>query len=321
MKPPSRWILSLSGLLALAVPTAAWACDYSDNQSVYDVLGLAGLPSERTDVSLPRNVAFVFFSREPGARPQLTAANVPVELELLGIEPERAHFGLQTARELLEPDVVYDYGLTGPFTVADYIDETAPEPARVVKASMTAWDGGGSCGGSSCGEVVSVAVQLIPGADEHTETSALTYAMYLGESAQAAFTTTQVERFLVLDDLTELVFRSGYEWTERDMFVSVSTLDHAGNESSRTEPIQIHSSPSGCRIALGSDLSSFVWAMAAIIWHAIRRRRQRSDNDNVRERQPSSGGIGRGSVRHFEDTPYVVRLRAEWVLCPVLVAQ
>ena len=229
-------------------------------------------------MSLPRNVAFVFFSRGPGTRTQLTAAGAAVELELLGVEPERSQFGLQTPREPLVPGVMYSYDLSGPFTVDDYIDEAAPEPPRIHKASMQASDYGGSCGGSSCGDIVSVQVQVTPGADDHTTTAALTYAIYIGESAQAALTTTQVVRFLVLNGQENLVFREDYEWSDRDMFVSVSTLDHAGNESARTEPVQINSAPFGCRIGRGAELSSFAWIVALAIWRATRRRCERRKN-------------------------------------------
>jgi hypothetical protein len=273
MKVLAKWTLALGGLLGWAVPTVVWACEYSDDQSVYEVLGVAGLPSQRMPVSLPRNVAFVFFARENGARPQLTAAGAAIELELLGVEPERSHFGLQTPREPLVPGMTYSYDLSGPFTVDDYIDETAPEPPRITKAAMEAFDYGGSCGGSSCNDIVSVKVRLTPGTDDHTTTTALTYAMYIGESAEAARTTTQVERFLVQSGQEDLILRESYDWTERDMFVSVSALDHAGNESHRTEPVQINHAPSGCRIGRDTGLSSFAWILALIMWRAARQRR------------------------------------------------
>jgi hypothetical protein len=240
------------------------------------MLGAARRPSQTIAVSLPRNVAFVFFSRGPGARTQLTAAGEVVELELLGVEPERSQFGLQTPREPLVPGVMYSYDLSGPFTVDDYIDEAAPEPPRIHKASMRASDYGGSCGGSSCGDIVSVQVQVTPGADDHTPAAALTYAMYIGESAQAALTTTQVERFLLLNGQEELIFREHYDWSDRDMFVSVSALDHAGNESARTEPVQINSASFGCRIGRGAERSSFAWILALIIWRVTRPRRNAS---------------------------------------------
>jgi hypothetical protein len=113
-----------------------------------------------------------------------------------------------------------------------------------------------------------------PGPDDHTPIPALTYALYVGASADAARTTSQVERFVLIDSAGEISFNASYDWTESDMFLSVSTLDYAGNESARSAPIQIHSAASGCRIVSRSSFGSFAWVIAAMTWHMTRRRRK-----------------------------------------------
>lgn len=263
------WLLVLS---VVSGSIRAWACEFADNTSVYDVLGRTNAVADATsDLRLPRNPAFVFFERG-SARPRLVAAGATIELELLGAEPAASHFGLQAARELLEPGVMYIYDGFVNFTVDDYVDESAPEPARILDATFTASEGGGACGfGSSCGDYGFVTAQIAPGTDDHTTRGGLTYAVHLGASADAASRTTQVERFLT-EENGAISFVADYGWTETDMFLAVSVFDHAGNESARSTPFHIASARSGCQVAGSSSFGAFVWVMAALVWHATRRR-------------------------------------------------
>jgi hypothetical protein len=272
MAQTSKLILALAGLLVAASPQTVWACTDAPNGTVYDVLGV-GDPwrtAEEDELRLPRNVAFVFWSRR--AHPQLTAADTTVELELLGAEPEEG-FGLLTPSTPLEPGVMYTYNFTEKLTVEDYVDEVAPQPGRVVTANFTATESKGTCGFDSCGDRATITMQIEPGVDDHTTRRALTYAVFIGETAEEARTTTRVERYTLLESGDQTWIPASFEWSESDLYFAVSTLDHAGNESPRTEPILIHSAPSGCSVAYGADVSSAVWVFAALVWHAKRRRK------------------------------------------------
>lgn len=195
-----------------------------------------------------------------------------MDLELLGEEPDTLRFGLLTPREPLEPGVSYAYDGSD-FVVEDFIDASPPEPGQVRKATFSSWEDTG-CTSSSCGDnAASIRMHLVSGTDDHTASAALTYAVYLGVTSEEAATTTRVERFVAASQIGEAWFGTAYEWTERDLYLSVSTLDLSGNESPLRAPIRIHAAPSGCRVAGDSGLQSFVWLIAAITWHVVRRQR------------------------------------------------
>lgn len=272
MAQAGKWILLL-GLWVAWPPLAALACTFLDSRVVYDLLGSSDI-HPASELMLPRNVAFVFWNR--GSIPQLSAAGAaaPVELEVLGAEPELGRFGLLTPSAPLDPGVEYSFGGTGPFRVADYFDDAAPRPARIVRTTFTASEPDSACGSNSCGESVYIRAQVTGGEDDHTPREALTYVMHVGVTAQAAMMTQGFGRLMLADERGEVDVRLGYEWMERDVFLSISTLDHAGNESARSKPVQVHSGASGCGIARNANFSSFFWVIAAIIWHAASRRRR-----------------------------------------------
>jgi hypothetical protein len=61
----------------------------------------------------------------------------------------------------------------------------------------------------------------------------------------------------------------------RDIYVSVSALDFAGNESPRTDPIRIHTGSGGCAASKGTHRGWFDagWLVLACLLCLRRRRR------------------------------------------------
>jgi hypothetical protein len=72
----------------------------------------------------------------------------------------------------------------------------------------------------------------------------------------------------------ETWFFAADAWADRDVFISISTLDFAGNESERTDPIRIHSAPDGCHATGSPHLGSLAWMITALLVCSLRGRRR-----------------------------------------------
>jgi hypothetical protein len=264
-------------LLALAA-FAAWAarvdpvaaCDVASPPSVTrGVVGLESHVAIEPSVELPRNVAFAYWAGYD--RPQLFEDGAPVELELLGPEATNGHAGLLSAAQPLEPGRSYIFdGLE--LRVGDFVDAAAPSAPEVRQAELEVTEYDEGCGSSSCGERMVVAsAQLQGAADDRTPSEHLTYAIYFGSTAEAARTASEPERFSLLENGRAWFFADD-AWADRDVYLSVATLDFAGNQSERTEPIRIHTAPAGCEIA-HARVGELAWIAAALLACAVRARR------------------------------------------------
>jgi hypothetical protein len=263
-----------SGLAWAGWPERAGACEFSPMPNLTSgVLGFEnGTPMLGPAVTLPRNVAFAFWQSH--GVPELRDGTDPVELLPLGPEPGPGHSGLVAPAEPLEPGRTYTFDGDAAFSVGDFIDDQAPSPPVIESADM-AVEEDPACGTSSCGTFALVSVALQRGDDDRTPREHLTYALYLGSSEGRARSAQRPERFGLMVQQADVSFFADDGWIEDDVWLSVASVDFAGNESERTEPIQIHAGSSACRAGGRARLASFGWVLAVLAGLALRARRRR----------------------------------------------
>jgi hypothetical protein len=254
-------------------PKRAGACEFAPMPNLTTgVLGFEdGAPVLGPAVTLPRNVAFAFWQSH--GVPELLEGSEPVELVPLGPEPTPGHSGLVTPSDPLVPGRTYTFGTDTPFAVGDFIDDQAPSPPVIHGADM-AVEEDPACGASSCGTFAVVSVALQRGDDDRTPPEHLTYALYLGSSEGRARSAQRPERFGLMVQEADVSFFADDRWIENDVWLSVASVDFAGNESERTEPVQIHAGSSGCHAGGRARLASFGWVLAALAGIALRTRRR-----------------------------------------------
>jgi len=297
------WCVAAVAALWASASRPAAACDPPSPPSITGgLLGFGDLmPMTPISAELPRNVAFAFW---PGhGEPQLMQDQSEVELEPLGPEPSPGHAGLATARTPLEPGRAYRYEGVA-FTVQDFLDEEAPARPTLSGADLAVAEHESGClGGSSCGDrTVVVRARPLAGPDNHTPTERLTYALYLGSTPEAAREAMEPARFGVLES-GETWFFAADAWADRDVFISIATLDFAGNESERTDPIRIHSAPDGCHATGSPRLGSLAWIITALLVCSLRGRRR------------GKRASGAGERGHRARSPRLVRARSLVVAC------
>lgn len=244
-------LLALFCSAPLLVSGRAVACDFPPPEVAPGVVAHGfELPA------LPRNVAFLWHDRAE----QLPAEGVTVGEKGSGrivAHPLRdgpSHFGTYLVRpnEPLDPDVkfsVYRYGaLANPHRTGDYLDEAPPERPVIRRAELSFHDGTQGCATDSCGDLTWLSLELEDAvSDDHTRSEDIVYVLYLGGSAAEVRNATRP--FAYLEQFSVNVEES---WLDRNAFIAVAALDHAGNESERSEPFRVERSSSseseGCAI-------------------------------------------------------------------------
>jgi hypothetical protein len=261
-----------SGLAWAGWPKRAAACEPLPLPNLTSgVLGFEnGTPMLGPQVTLPRNVAFAFWQGR--GVPELLDGTQPVELLPLGPEPGPGYSGLVAPAEPLEPGRTYTFGSDAAFAVGDFTDDQAPSPPVIERADM-AVEEDPACGASSCGTSALVSVALQRGDDDHTPPEHLTYALYLGSSEGRARSAPRPERFGLMVQPADVSFFADEGWIEDDVWLSVASVDFAGNESERTDPVQVHAGSSACRAGGRARLASFGWVLAVLAGLALRARR------------------------------------------------
>lgn len=176
-----------------------------------------------------------------------------------------------TPSEPLQGGASYELNGSTTFTVADFIDTEPPAAPVLMGQSASVSEGSEGCAQDSCGTMVTVTARIAPGSDDRTPPERLTYALYLGASAQKA-RQSELPARLGLLEAGETWFFADDVWAERDMYLSVAALDFAGNQSTRTEPVLLRRGPSGCSAARSSAFGALGWTLLLLAADAFRRR-------------------------------------------------
>jgi uncharacterized protein (TIGR03382 family) len=265
---------SAASFVAAGGPPRARACDVPSPPSVTSgILGFdGGNPELAPDAPLPRNLALVYWSSR--GVPRLTLDGAPVALEPLGPSAEAGTTGMMAPSEPLRSGARYELDGSTAFTVADFIDTEPPSAPVLADQSVSVSDGREGCAYDSCGPMVTVTARIAPGSDDRTPPERLTYALYLGASAQKARQSEVPARLGLLEN-GETWFFADDAWAERDMYLSVAALDFAGNQSTRTEPVLLRRGPSGCSASGSSAFGTLGWALLLLAVEAFRRRTKR----------------------------------------------
>jgi hypothetical protein len=208
--------------------------------------GFLGLDDSEKEVEAPRNVAVVHNPElmDISSRPPTTVPVVEHSVE--GLWRPETPLPPGTPLESIDQTVI----TTG------VIDTEAPTGIELLSVSTRSSIG--DCYGS-----LRVDAAAWP-SDDHTPRNRLVYAVYAG-STQAEATESSAPVELVLYDL---ISDLGLPW------VAISVLDQAGNESPRSEAVEVIDAASGCAatgFASGSSGASLL-ALGLFLFTVMRRR-------------------------------------------------
>jgi hypothetical protein len=252
MSPSFARFVPLALLVAATYSPDAEACSFVSGDAGVGVV--SKLPYDLPP--LPRNVAF-FWQQSPVGSPVpaegVTVAQGPDGEAILAYAaldaPSRNRLYLVRPSEPLPANSafsVYRYGsLVEQYRTSDYLDETPPERPSIATGALIFHDGTQGCGQDSCGDYTSLSFELErPVSDDRALAENMVYALYFGESEAEVRTAS-----------TPYAFVWGFglnvdnTWMDRDAFIAVSALDHAGNESARSEPFRVNAgSDGGCSV-------------------------------------------------------------------------
>jgi hypothetical protein len=250
-------LLACAALALTFLPRHGYACSFVESRALAGhVLGA----SWRELPPVPRNAAYLW-SLPEGADPAAAlvlatdaATHDPVMGHVVrriatgsGYFPKSAGLYIAKPDELLAPHRMFiGFGNRSvpAYTTADYVDEQPPAAPVLTSGAITHHDGETACSSDSCGEYdylnfsIATSVQ-----DDHKPTEMVTYAVYLERSAEQARTASTA--FALLTGHTGTFVDAA--WVDSDAFIAVSAIDFAGNESPRSEPLQVSGS-GGCAI-------------------------------------------------------------------------
>jgi hypothetical protein len=265
-------------MFTLASPPAR-ACDFAPFEAG---TGVAARSSNDLP-PVPRNVAFLW--QQIPVESALPAEGVTVAegpgaaIVAQPLLDASSRFSTYLVRpsEPLEPNIafsVYRYGsLAEQYRTGDYLDETPPERPVVSSGALSFHDGTQGCAQDSCGDYTSLSFELErPVSDDHARPDDMVYVLYLGESEAEVRAGGAPYAFLSTFSLN---VEDG--WVDKDAFMAVSALDHAGNESERSEPFRVNASTSeGCSVQSRStrrvSASLFLVAFAFALLRRVGRR-------------------------------------------------
>jgi hypothetical protein len=275
-----RFLPIAAALVASAFSHRAEACSFVPFQADPGVVakGSYNLPA------LPRNVAF-FWQQAPVGSPVpaegVTVAEgedgqAIVAFPVLDTSTDNGTYLVRPSEPLPENTTfsVYRYGsLAEQYSTSDYVDETPPEQPIIASGALTFHDGTQGCAEDSCGDYTSITFELEHlVSDDHARPDDIVYALYLGETKDEVITATTPyaylrEFHLFVDD----------SWVDRDAFIAISALDHAGNESARSDALRVNAQESeGCSVRTRSTRkvsgSLFLLAFGFALLRRVRRR-------------------------------------------------
>jgi hypothetical protein len=279
----SSFLFSVCLLAASMLPTRqASACEFAES-SISASGPLIVLRSGDDDFELPQNLAFLLEGPavdEIGA-PFLEGEDedgnpVSLRAEPVGGELPIGRFRRGQLHVLTEP--VPAGTLASGMVIGDYVDDQAPTAPKILSGAIEFNDDG--CGTSSCGEYTELRVAIEPASDDHVPPLALVYAVYLASSKAKAATAPVPEILLQVSEFGDPALWTLLDdkWSDSDAWLSISTLDAAGNESPRTEPIRVNTESGACALGTrrrggGFQLAAFVLAACAAVIRRVTKRR------------------------------------------------
>lgn len=280
--------LSLAiGLGVLIAGGRASACDPVDT-SVSEGFLRAGAPAELTEAdapgeltTVPRNVAIVIWGGLPELSHLLVEEATGASVAGAGSDVPVAPPGYSVLRpaETLAPDTTYRLRLRPTVErlvrTSAVIDDAAPSAPVLARGDVEFHANEPACGMSSCGDMTTLTFELAaPSEDDHTPAEALVYAVYVGFSPAQARTKAQPDAWL---DGDAMLLYVDEDHVGRDVYITVSAIDEAGNESERSEVLQVEHEASGCAFARRSTpkaaLVMLLLAVVAPLRRAARRAR------------------------------------------------
>ncbi|WP_437931866.1 hypothetical protein WMF37_22275 [Sorangium sp. So ce291] len=274
--------LSLAiGLGVLTAGGRASACDPVDT-SVSEGFLRAGAPGELATV--PRNVAIVIWGDLPELSHLLVEEVTGASVAGAGSDVPVAPPGYSVIRpaETLAPDTTYRLrlrpGVERLVRTSDVIDDSAPSAPVLASGDVEFHANEPACGASSCGDMTTLTFDLeTPGEDDHSPAEALVYAVYVGFTPEQARSKVQPDAWLESDSMFLYVDE---DHVGRDVYIAVSAIDEAGNESERSEVLQVEHEASGCAFARSSTpkaaLVMLLLAALAPLRRAARKRTMRT---------------------------------------------
>jgi hypothetical protein len=208
--------------------------------------GFLGLSDDEKGVEAPRNVAVVHNPElnDISSWPPTAVPVVPHWVE-----------GLWRPATPLPSDTPHE-SITQTVITTDVIDTEAPTGIELLSVSA-----GGSIGG--CGGTLRVESAGSP-SDDQTPRNRLVYAVYAGSTQAEAMESSAPVELVLYDLISDL----GLPW------VAISVLDQAGNESPRSEAVEVIDAASGCAatgLASGSSGASLL-ALGLFPFTVMRRR-------------------------------------------------
>ncbi len=268
------------GLCAFLFSPNTEACSFAPSHAG------PGVISKRTyDLPpLPRNVAFLWQQGYEPAPPEgVTVAESAdgqaiVAHTTLDVPTQNGAY-LVRLSEPLPPNSafsVFRYGsLAEQYRTGDYLDETPPEQPSIASGTLSFHDGTPGCGAQdSCGDYTFLSFDLERlVSDDHALAEDMVYALYFGESEGDVRNATTPYAYL-------MDFRLNVDdaWMDKDAFIAVAALDHAGNESARSEPYRVNagSDGEGCSVERRSTRkvsgTLFLLAFGFALLRRVRRR-------------------------------------------------
>jgi hypothetical protein len=232
---------------------------------------------------VPRNAAFVFRA-QLGADPDpvAVAKNIETDAEILGnsvLTSEDGDVRIVKLEADLEPGTTFStwqWGtFVGAYQASDVVDSEPPNAPGLDGGSVKFHDGETTCVQDSCGDYTVMKLDITPPQDDHAAAEQLVYAVYVGETARQAQAAQAPLAILTTIMPGELLTFVSANFDERDVFVTVSAIDMAGNESVRSEARQVNSAPSsGCGAARSRANLFAALPIAALLAWLFRKKRR-----------------------------------------------
>jgi len=264
----------------------AWACTLVPPPYVTGVLGMG--VNDRIGVE---DVSVVVVPRNAGSLSRLaTPDGEPVETSPVEASPVP---GLVRPTVPLSPGdaVVAPEGPCCSVVVVagDEVDTTPPARPELVDGGIERERGGSRRSGcdvveSSCGDIVTMELAVASTADDQAPPERISYALFLGDSAQAASDADLSEAVFLSEPGTTPDTRRLWRFAAQgelddEIWATVIALDQAGNASERSDPFPVNRPGGGCRVdsaALPTHTADLLLAVAAAFFLSARVGQRRS---------------------------------------------
>lgn len=240
-------------LLAALLGAVVWVPRWGSARSCYPAMsvrwGFLGLSDFEEGVAAPRNVAIV---RNPELRDISTWPPTIVPVVEHSVE------GLWRPATPPPPGTPLESPISQTVITTDLIDTEAPTGIELLSVSS-----GGATGG--CSGTLKFDAAASP-TDDQTPSDRLAYAVYAGSTQAEAMESPA--RVALLRYSYSPIANPGLPW------VAISVLDQAGNESPRSEAVEVIDAESGCSatgVARSSSATTFL-ALGLLLFMATRLR-------------------------------------------------